>query len=111
MNEEVTLIMSKIPFCKNKQKCGWKTENNGHSAKVRLWLELITWVHIHARFEKDLLNTSTVIGKSGYEQRGCYINTIKHSGQNKVVKILKHRYTLYYSMLWFSGHFKRYDTL
>ena len=45
-------------------------ENNGHSANVRLWLGHSTWVHIHTRFEEYLLNTSAVINKIIFEQKG-----------------------------------------
>ena len=44
-------------------------KNSGDLPKVRLWFGHITWVHIHATFE-DLLNTSAVINKTHFEQRG-----------------------------------------
>ena len=49
-------------------------ENNGHSAKVRLQLRHITWVHIHAI--SRLLNTSAVIRKTNLKKGGNYIWTI-----------------------------------
>ena len=58
MKEGVIVTMSKGIFCKGIQnKCDYKMDNNGHSAKVKLWLWQISWVHIHAKFE-DLVNTS-----------------------------------------------------
>ena len=33
-----------------------------------------TWLHMHVKFEQDLLNTSAVISKTSFEQRGCYIS-------------------------------------
>ena len=62
-----------------------------------LSLGKITRVHIHARFEEDLLNTSTVISKISFEQRGMShqdnqqfqpIKTLKTPGP-QVHKILK----------------------
>ena len=52
-------------------------ENNRHSAEVKLWFGHISRVYTHAKFE-DLLNTSAVTSKTGFEQRGSYIRTINH---------------------------------
>ena len=42
-------------------------DSNGYLANVRLWISNITWVHMHAQFEEDLLNTSAVISKTIFE--------------------------------------------
>ena len=39
-------------------------DNNGHSTKVRFCFGYITWAHIYAKFENDLLNTSAIICKT-----------------------------------------------
>ena len=46
-----------------KTKVAVKIGNNGHLAKVKLWLGHIIWPHIQAKFEDDLLYTITVIRK------------------------------------------------
>ena len=38
-------------------------DNNGHSAKVWLWLRHIICVYIHSKFESDLLDIAAVISK------------------------------------------------
>ena len=45
-------------------------EINGYSAKVGILLMYITWIHILAKCEEHLLNTSEVISKISFEQRG-----------------------------------------
>ena len=61
---------------------------NEHFAKVRHLLGHITWVHIRAMFEEDLLNSSVVICKINFIQSGILHKTISHFGQNKTVKTL-----------------------
>ena len=55
-------------------------ENNRHSAKVRLWLSNIPWIHIDTKFE-DFLSSAAVISKTNFAQRGCYTKSINHLGQ------------------------------
>ena len=43
-------------------------KHNGCSAKVRLLLDHITWIHILAKFE-ELISTSPVISKISFEQK------------------------------------------
>ena len=55
--------MSKVLLCKINRTVKCK---NGHSAKVRLCLSHIPWVHTHAKFEEDLPNTSPVISETQF---------------------------------------------
>ena len=51
----------------------------GHSDKVRLWIWYSTWVHIHEKFVKDLLNALAVIRKTSSHHRNVrlyYANVI-----------------------------------
>ena len=67
--------MSKVPFLLYQAKKKKKKKTNvavkhkiiSNQIKVRLCFGHITCVHIHAKFE-DLLNTSSVISNSSYEQ-------------------------------------------
>ena len=70
-------------------------QNNVYSANVRLWFVYITWVHIHAKFEEDLLNISAIISKKYFEQMEMLHQTINSLGVNKTSKYLDHKYTLY----------------
>ena len=58
--------------------------NNVHLVKVRLWIAQNTWILIHTKFEDDLLNTSTVIRKTIFKQRGVLsrLSTINLKGQD-----------------------------
>ena len=79
MNEEATVTKSNVSFLLITQNnCGCYTGNNGHSAKVRLWLGYITLLHIPAMFNK-----------TSFEQRGVLHQDYYHLGQNKTFKILR----------------------
>ena len=47
-------------------------KNNYHCAKMKFCLGHISSVHIHAKFQKDLLNTLAVISTTGFEQRKLF---------------------------------------
>ena len=53
-NEEATLTMSKVPFLLNHAKQMWLLKG-----QLRVWLGHITGVHLHAKFEEDVLNISS----------------------------------------------------
>ena len=63
-------------------------ENEGHSTEVRFWLGHITCAHMYAQSEEYLLNTSAVISKTNFEQRGMLHQDYELLGCNKIVKIL-----------------------
>ena len=42
---------------------------NGYSAKLRLQLKHIIWVHIHVMFEEDLLKTPAIVSKTNFEEK------------------------------------------
>ena len=74
MNEEsIATILHVLSFCKAREKCGCEVQNVGYSSEVRLKSWHITLVHIHAMFEHDLLNTSSVANR--ILKGGCYIKT------------------------------------
>ena len=78
-------------FFKNKKmknKCGWSMEN-WHSTKVRLWFRHISWVHILARFEEDLLNMS-VIYQTGFEGMAICTKVINHLDKKDTLPRGKH---------------------
>ena len=54
--------------CLTETECGYQTENNGYSAKVRLLLMQFIWINIQAKLE-GFLNTSAITGKRSFEQK------------------------------------------
>ena len=87
--------MSKVPFIGKKQaKEMWLLKGEKQTFSQS---EALTWacclVHIYARFEEYLLNTSAVITKTSFEQRRILTHLL-HSDQ-KISRYLCLRYTLY----------------
>ena len=63
-------------------------KNNRHSIKVRAWFGQITMLHVHAKFEENLLKTSAVISKTIFEQRRMLYQDYGPFYQNKTFKII-----------------------
>ena len=62
---------------------------------MQLWLRYITWVHIHAKFKEDFLNTLVIISITSLEQRRCFIEIINYLTQKKLRRYLGQSYTIY----------------
>ena len=63
-------------------------EINGHLAKVRLWIKHTTWVHMHAKFQEDFLNTSAFTSRITFLQSWMLHKGYQPFGQNKFIMIL-----------------------
>ena len=63
-------------------------KNNVPSAKGRFTVGTISWIHIYAKFDEDLLNTSVVISKTSFEQTGMLPHDYQSFEPNKIVKTL-----------------------
>ena len=67
------------------------------------------YLRIHS-CKEYLLNTSTVISKTGFELKAMLHQDYQSFGSKILSRYLGHRYTLYYMMQVFVGNFQRYDT-
>ena len=65
-----------------------KWRYNEHSANIRLSLGHITQQHIHAKIE-DLINTTAVLSKTCFEQRGMLHQEYQLFWPNQTVKMLR----------------------
>ena len=67
----------------------------------------ITSVYIHAQFE-DLLNTSAIISKKGFEQRKMLHENYQPFGPNQITKILQLKAHTILKDARFNGNFKSF---
>ena len=56
-----------VPFLQAKQI---RLLENKTISQTEHCIRHIIWLHIHGKFEEGLLNTSSVISKTSFEQRG-----------------------------------------
>ena len=82
--------------------------NNEHSAKVRLWLGNIIWVHTYVKFEENMLNTSAVIIKTSFEQSGMLHKDLAIGPKTIVKKLEPQVHTILKEAIF--GNFQRYST-
>ena len=64
-------------------------ENNGHSAKVKLWLGHITWLQINAKCGEGFATYISSYKQKSFEQISRLSTVWAKQKQKKIVKILR----------------------